>query len=50
MTEHDAQWVFRCSARNVSWEEGTGWWGASDYYWKVESSDVVYGSVLSVAS
>jgi hypothetical protein len=42
MSEDDAQWVFRCSAGNVSWEEETGWWGASDYYWNAESSQVIH--------
>jgi hypothetical protein len=42
MSADDAQWVFRCSAGNVSWEEGTGWWSASDYYWNAESSQVIH--------
>jgi hypothetical protein len=42
MTGHDAQWVFRCSAGNVSWEEGTGCGGASDYYWNADSSQVTH--------
>jgi hypothetical protein len=42
MSEDDPQWVFRCSAGNISWEEGTGWWGASDYYWNADSSQVVH--------
>jgi hypothetical protein len=48
MSEADQQWVFRCEAGDISWEDGTGWWGYSDYYWNAEWSTITWFAWQSV--